>query len=75
MLARTRRGGARFEQLGAVIKEPRQGLVDFYGRVDGRLVWLCWKYGEAEVTHYHALDEGFGGRKPIAPDMKRNLLN
>lgn len=63
------------EKMGAVLKDPRIGLLDFYGRVDGKLVWLCWKYGEDEVTHYHALDEGFAGRKAIGHSIKQRLLN
>jgi hypothetical protein len=58
-----------------VLKDPRTGLLDFYGQVDGKLVWLCWRYGEDAVTHYHALDEGFGGRKPIEPTMRNRHLN
>jgi hypothetical protein len=63
------------EEMGAVLKDPRMGLVDFYGQVDGKLVWLCWKYGEDAVTHYHGLDEGFSGRKPIAATMRQRHLN
>ncbi len=68
-------GWREVEQMGAVLKDPRTGLVDFYGRVDGKLVWLCWKYGENEVSHYHALDEGFSGRKPFRNSIKVRLLN
>jgi hypothetical protein len=70
-----RRGWQEVEELGAVIKDPQIGLVDFYGRVDGNVVWLCWKYGEEEVTYYHALDEGFAGRKEIGASVRRRLLN
>jgi hypothetical protein len=63
------------DDLGAVLKDPSTGLVDFYGRVDGNLVCLCWKYGEDAVTHYHGLDEGFVGRKPIEAPMRRRHLN
>jgi len=66
---------AEVEKMGAVLKDPRTGLLDFYGRVDDKLVWLCWKYGEDEVTHYHALDEGFAGRKAIGQSIKQRLLN
>src|SRR5215472_8995766 len=68
-------GWAAIEELGAVLKDPRVGLVDFYGRVEGKLVWLCWKYGEAEISHYHALDEGFSGRKALHESIKQRLLN
>jgi hypothetical protein len=63
------------EDMGAVLKDPSTGLVDFYGKVDGELVWLCWRYGEDAVTHYHRLDEGFAGRKPIEAPMRHRHLN
>jgi hypothetical protein len=63
------------EALGAVLKDARQGLLDFYGHLDGKAVWLCWKYGEAAVTHFHGLNEGFSGRKPIEATMRHRLLN
>ncbi|HEX3343727.1 MAG TPA: DUF2203 domain-containing protein, partial [Polyangiaceae bacterium] len=63
------------QEMGAVLKDPRTGLVDFYGQVDGKRVWLCWKYGEEAVTHYHGLHEGFSGRKAIEPAMRNRHLN
>jgi hypothetical protein len=63
------------EEMGAVLKDARAGLVDFYGQVDGKAVWLCWKYGEEAVTHYHGLHEGFSGRKPIEPIVRQRHLN
>jgi hypothetical protein len=63
------------EDMGAVLKDPRMGLVDFYGQVDGKFVWLCWRYGEDAVTHYHGLDEGFANRKLIESTMRQRHLN
>jgi len=63
------------EGLGVVVKDPRSGLCDFYGRVDGRLVWLCWRYGEQAIEHYHALDAGFAGRKRLDGPARHRLLN
>jgi hypothetical protein len=68
-------GWREVEEMGAVLKDARVGLVDFYGQVDGKLVWLCWKYGEDAVTHYHGLQEGFSGRKPIESTMRLRHLN
>ena len=70
-----RAGWRVVEEMGAVLKDPRIGLLDFYGNVDGRLVWLCWKYGEAEVGWFHALEDGFSGRKPIAASIRQRTLN
>ncbi len=75
LVAAYHRGWQAVESTGAVVKDPQVGLVDFYGRVDGKLVWLCWKYGEDEVAFYHALDEGFSGRKPIGQSLRQRLLN
>jgi hypothetical protein len=63
------------EDLGVVVKDPQIGLCDFYGRVDGRLVWLCWRHGEGEVGHYHDLDAGYAGRRPLTPAKRARLLN
>jgi hypothetical protein len=74
-VAEYRGGWDEVEDLGAVIKDPQIGLVDFYGRLDGNVVWLCWKYGEDDVAYYHALDAGFAGRKPIGATVRQRLLN
>lgn len=70
-----RAGWREVEEMGAVLKDAKTGLLDFYGEVDGKLVWLCWKYGEAECAFYHALEEGFSARKPLRASIKQRLLN
>lgn len=70
-----RAGWREVEAMGAVLKDARVGLLDFYGEVDGKLVWLCWRYGEAECAFYHSLEEGFSARKPIGASVKHRLLN
>ena len=52
-------------ELGVDLKGA-DGIVDFPGIMDGREVCLCWKLGEAEVTHWHDLDAGFSGRQKLA---------
>jgi hypothetical protein len=53
--------------IGCVLKGFEDGLVDFYGLQEGRLVFLCWRLGEDGVQHWHELDAGFGGRQRITP--------
>ncbi|MDP9150549.1 MAG: DUF2203 domain-containing protein [Myxococcota bacterium] len=74
-VARYQSAWGEFEDIGAVLKDARRGLVDFYGHVDGRLVWLCWKFGEDAIAHYHGLDEGFSRRRPIEAPMRQRHLN
>ena len=54
-------------ELGVEVKQA-DGLVDFRSKLHGRTVYLCWKYGEESVTHYHDLEAGFAGRKPLPAD-------
>ena len=59
---------AELEHLAAddvVLRDPDSGLVDFPGVVEGRPVWLCWRADEERVGHYHELDSGFAGRRPL----------
>ncbi|MGI0068530.1 MAG: DUF2203 domain-containing protein [Thermoplasmata archaeon] len=51
---------------GIEIKDLEGGLVDFYARRNGEIVYLCWKTGEDRVAFYHPLDSGFRGRRPIS---------
>jgi len=55
----------RFAEFEAVVKSVEQGLVDFYGVIENRLVFLCWKRGEKSIEYYHHLEDGFPGRQPI----------
>lgn len=60
---------AELEQIGVSIKGFEDGLVDFYGTYEGRLICLCWREGEEAITHWHEIDTGFAGRKPITPEF------
>ncbi len=52
---------------GVQVKDLDTGLLDFPCMVEGETVLLCWKYGEShEIAHWHGMEEGFAGRKPIA---------
>lgn len=55
----------RFVEMEVVLKSVEQGLIDFYGVVDGRLVFLCWKRGEKEIEFFHHLEDGFAGRQAL----------
>lgn len=57
---------AEIEQLGCQFKGIDLGLVDFPAEVEGRQVLLCWQYGEKSIGFWHAMDEGFAGRRALA---------
>jgi hypothetical protein len=52
------------QDMGIDVKAA-DGLVDFHSQLGGRTVYLCWRFGEPSISHWHELDAGFAGRKPI----------
>jgi hypothetical protein len=55
------------QELGGIVKDLDQGLVDFPARRgdEEEEVLLCWRLGEDEVGYWHGLEEGFAGRRPL----------
>lgn len=62
------------DKLGVQLKGP-DGLCDFPCLHEGRTVLLCWRPGEARVGHWHEVDAGFAGRRPITPDFPARELS
>jgi hypothetical protein len=54
------------KNLNVELKDYYTGLVDFPCWMDDRAVYLCWRLGEPEVAHWHAMDAGFAGRQKLA---------
>jgi hypothetical protein len=65
LTAEMQQGLGEIVELGGAPKDLGLGLVDFLHLREGREVNLCWKYGEREIRHWHGLDEGYAGRKPL----------
>ena len=68
LLSEIHDGVQEIESLGCVIKDLDQGLVDFLARRGQMQVYLCWRLGEPEIRHWHGLQEGIAGRKPLGDD-------
>jgi hypothetical protein len=64
---------AEIHATGVQVKDLDLGLLDFPHLVAGETVLLCWKLGEElRIQHWHGLEEGFAGRKPISSLVKRD---
>jgi hypothetical protein len=59
------RNAKAIEAMGLQLKDINTGLVDFLAKRDGREVFLCWRFDEPLVAHWHDLDAGFAGRQPL----------
>ena len=52
-------------ELGIIIRDVSQGLVDFPHIRDGREIYLCWIGGEESIGFWHETDRGFIHRQPL----------
>ncbi len=55
----------RIHARGCLVNGPEAGLIDFPCLYDNEIVFLCWKYGEPRVGHWHRIPDGFAGRRPL----------
>lgn len=51
--------------LGCLVKDIDKGLIDFYARIEGHEVFLCWRLGEQDIDHWHYTTEGFAQRRSL----------
>ncbi len=56
-------------QIGCIFKGFEEGLIDFPAFHEERMVYLCWRHGEERIEHWHELDSGFAGRRPLDHDL------
>ena len=56
---------SQIRSYGCVVKNLEAGLVDFLAKINGRDVYLCWRYGEDRIAYYHEIHTGFQGRKAL----------
>lgn len=71
VLQRVKDAIAEIDSIGVQVKDLDIGLLDFPCVLEGETILLCWKLGEPAIAHWHSLEEGFKGRKPI-DDRIRN---
>ena len=62
---------AEIDAIGVQVKDVDTGLLDFPCRVDDQVVLLCWRMGETTIEHWHTMEDGFKGRKPVDERFRR----
>jgi hypothetical protein len=70
-LQRVRESIAEIDSIGVQVKDVETGLLDFPCRVDEQVVLLCWRMGETSIEHWHTVEDGFKGRKPVDERFRR----
>ena len=54
-----------FQENEIQVKDLQRGLIDFPAILDEQEIFLCWEHSENDITHWHELESGFAGRKPL----------
>jgi hypothetical protein len=70
-LQRARESMAEIDSIGVQVKDLEAGLLDFPCTLDGQVVLLCWRMGEASIEHWHTIESGFQGRQPLDDRFRR----
>ena len=65
LVDKLREAVGEIQALGIEVKDLDMGLVDFPTQREGRVVYLCWMVDEPQISFWHELDTGFGGREPL----------
>ena len=70
-LQRVRESVSEIDSIGVQVKDLDTGLLDFPCKVDDQVVLLCWRMGESAIEHWHTIEDGVKGRKPVDERFKR----
>ena len=70
-LQRVRESVSEMDSIGVQVKDLDTGLLDFPCKIDDQVVLLCWRMGESAIEHWHTIEDGFKGRKPVDERFKR----
>ncbi len=56
----------RLQERGILVKSAENGILDFPAlRRSGEEVFWCFRFGEPDILYWHALEDGFVGRRPL----------
>lgn len=65
MAAELQAAAAQLAAWGIGLKDPDRGLIDFYHKREGEVVFLCYLIGEPDIQYWHTLEGGFAGRERL----------
>jgi hypothetical protein len=70
-LQRVRESVSEIDAIGVQVKDLDTGLLDFPCKVEDQVVLLCWRMGESAIEHWHTIEDGFKGRRPVDERFRR----
>ena len=70
-LKRVEESVGEIRSIGVQVKDLDTGLLDFPFRLDDQVVLLCWRMGEPSIEHWHTVEAGSRGRRPVDERFRR----
>lgn len=61
--------------VGVLLKDLKLGLVDFPCTHEGNIVYLCWMFGEKDVSFWHHTNESYTSRRGVDVSFLGNLVH
>jgi hypothetical protein len=61
------------EMIGCYLKDFELGIVDFPSVLNGRVIFLCWMFGEKEINSWHQVTKGVETRERIIDKFETRL--
>lgn len=55
----------KYAEVGVVLRDVREGLLDFPACKGNLIYFYCWRKGESDINFWHLHNDGFSGRKPL----------
>ncbi|MEK9159227.1 MAG: DUF2203 domain-containing protein [Patescibacteria group bacterium] len=60
---------AELAQVGCLMRDPVEGILDFPSFYKNQPVFLCWKLGEEQIEFWHSVSENIQARRPVTEDF------
>jgi hypothetical protein len=52
-------------EVGVIVKDIDDGLIDFPFKMNSTDAYLCWQLGEEKIRYWHDCESGYENRQPI----------
>ena len=63
----------RMLNMGVILRDTDDGIVNFFSLHEGKEIFLCWKLGEYKIDSWYELNSDYEFRKPVS-DLKRKKV-
>ena len=60
-------------EMGVILKDTEEGIINFFSINEGKEIFLCWKLGEHKIDSWYEMNSDYEFRKPLSELKKRKV--